>query len=95
MTTEERLKELGDTAEVVAANLLRLGFIGDMGSDDSCPVILFVNSDDRIKVWGGMTAASPGVITWDDPQILDPMCPRPVAEMMRRFDDGEFSELRR
>ena len=91
--TTDRLISLGKTAEDVALSLLVMGFRGHRKRSDCCPIIKFVNSDPDIQKWGGMSAPHPGVVTWNDPQTMDPIVPRQVSEFMRRFDDGEFSDL--
>ncbi len=93
MSIEKMLRDLGKTADQVALTLLYFGFTGQRCSVKGCPVIRYINSDPDVAKWGGMKAPRPGVITWDDLQILDPICPQPVAEFMKRFDAGEFSEL--
>lgn len=88
---EEKLHALGETAEEVASTLLSKGCFGSRASATRCPVLKYICT---FFPYGSLLRSPhPGVITWDDPQILDPHCPTPVKEFMKRFDLGEFTEL--
>jgi hypothetical protein len=41
----------------------------------------------------GLTSPVTGVITWDDPQTLDPLCPEAIHSFMVNFDSGMYPEL--
>ena len=91
-SVREYMSRLGETSDAVAESLRRAGVRGIRKSSISCPLLVGIKRECRLP-WGSPTAPKPGVVTYSDLQIMDPPVPTPVAEFMKRFDEGEYPEL--
>jgi hypothetical protein len=90
MSLTEKLKALGNNSDEVAESLRKEGIKGKKQSKTCCPIINYLHRDMKYK---GLTSPVTGVITWDDPQTLDPLCPETIHSFMVNFDSGMYPDL--
>ena len=95
---------LGDTVDEIRLSLIAQGVKGVPKKANKC-IIARSYKAHHPNGWSGLRAGYSeyigydekvnitGSLTFDDCQIMDPRCPRVLAEFMLRFDRGEFPEL--
>ncbi len=93
MRISDYLRQLGDTPEEVAVSLASQGIKGVRKQAYCCAIIVGIKKNCSDSMWPGIKAPRPGMITYSDAQIMDPICPQPVTEFMREFDDGKHPYL--
>lgn len=60
-------------------------------------IITFLYSPERYinTVYGRLhiESSSSCIVTWDDRQTLDPICPAPIGQFVEDFDNGKYPDL--
>ena len=97
MKISQYLASLGRSPDQIACSLRRQGMAGKTSSQ-----IIIEALYRNCKPWDGLNvfiSHSNGknyyYLTYDDAQMLDPVLPPVVEEFMRRFDAGEYQELKK
>lgn len=93
MTIKEYLSALGATEQDVINNLRIQRVKGIKKSNCDCPIIRGIRKYCSTPGAQYLRALAPGLLSYDDCQIMDPDCPAPVAEFMRKFDEGLYPEF--